>query len=434
MDFYDYYEALKDIIDPSLSREGNLRRLREAHELWRHRADQKSLSKLSFIDGAIDVFGNSKEYEKFRKWWEDRQAKKAEVSPEDEFRKIAAGASVDKIITPTEYRMLLEEAKRLKISRERADVIIQGVAKEYGATIGEVETQPLGVPVLEVDCDHMYFENIRIGTSQSKSFTISNVGGGAMRGKISVSQPWISVSPDRIDPTKHKQQVVVTVNTTVLMPGFMSTGVINVNTNGGDYQIPVKKLSTEGYESALGWFEKELAVAFAFGGGALGSLFGRIGVGGATIFYLALLAALCYLSFSKWSHFWEETYDEGGPIAVLIVISILIGSLYGLAVLCGSVPIVGGIVCGVIASALFAPIFSERLFDYQCSNQAISPASSGIIDFKRDIVSSTATVAGILMFLAICAAISLIVFIVVVIIIVAIIIIQRSGIKEKYRL
>ena len=66
---------------------------------------------------------------------------------EDEFRRLAVGAALDKIITPAEYRLLLEEAKRLKISRERADVIIQGITNEYGATIGEVETRPSEIEI-----------------------------------------------------------------------------------------------------------------------------------------------------------------------------------------------------------------------------------------------------------------------------------------------
>ena len=60
---------------------------------------------------------------------------KPEIPVEAEFRRLAVGTALDKIITSAEYQMLLEEAERLKIPRERADALIQGIASEYGATI-----------------------------------------------------------------------------------------------------------------------------------------------------------------------------------------------------------------------------------------------------------------------------------------------------------
>ncbi len=66
---------------------------------------------------------------------------------EDDFRRLVVGTALDKIITTTEYRMLLEESKRLKIPGERADAIIQGIANEYGATISKVEMPPSEIEI-----------------------------------------------------------------------------------------------------------------------------------------------------------------------------------------------------------------------------------------------------------------------------------------------
>jgi hypothetical protein len=483
MKFFDYYENIEEI-DPSYSREANLKRLRKALRIWRKRQGDEARITENYINRALEVFSDPKKYDDFCQWYQERQEGKTEISPEEEFRGLVHGSALDGIITPAEYQMLLGEAKRKGIPKGDAENIIQRIADEHGATIGEVETQPSGVPVLEVDCEYMNFENIKIGTSLFKSFTLSNVGGGTLRGTISALQPWIKVL-DRIDPTKHKQQAVVTIDTTNLMPGFISTDVINVKTNGGNAQITVK-LSTEGHESVLERFSTNLSIAIVFAGAALGALFGMLGSGGAMLTFFILLGAIVYglylvchnlfrgsisagiglsllytiLAFEILGFFGDSGWDiaAGVGLGFLFAVIYWFVSIYspydedeigieggacwlmgllliGLAALSDYAPVAGGIVCGISASVLFTWFFSERLFDYQCSNLAISPASSGIIDFKRQIVRSTAIVAGMLMVLAICAAISVIAFIVVVIIIVvAIIITQQSNIKDKFRL
>ena len=484
MKFFDYFENIEEM-DPAYSREENLKRLREALRIWRKRQGDEARITENYINRALEVFSDPVKYDDFIHWYHDQQKGKIEITPEEEFRGLVHGTALDGIITPAEYHMLLGEAKRKGIAKGDAEGIIQIIADEHGAKIGEVETQPSGVPKLEVECNHLDFENVKLGTSLSKSFTISNVGGGTLRGTISASQPWIKVT-EHVDPSKHKQQVVATIDTNGLMPGFMSSGVINVKSNGGNYQIPVK-LSTEGHGNALDGFRDGLIVASGVAGGSLGALLGMLGGGGAIIIFLGLLVCVCYTiyelhiddfrgpisaTFGMFFLYGILAFEVigvfsgaiGGGVATGFVILVLyaivcflfarilfvhsgdaaggeaiIGfcvwlaglALIGLAALCDYAPVAGGIICGIIASVLFTWFFSERLFDYQCSNWAISPASSGIIDFKRQIVRSTAIVAGLLMVLAICAAISVIAFIVVVIIIiVAIIITQQSNIKE----
>lgn len=471
MEFSDYYEEIAEI-DHSCSREENLKKLRKAGIVWGKRQGDSALIKLAVIKRAQEVFSDPKKYDDFCKWYQERQRAIIGTSPEEEFGKLVHGASMDGIITPAEYQMLLEDAKRKEIPTRKAEDIIQRIADEHDATIGEVEAQPLGVPKLEVGCDHLDFENIKLGTGPSQSFTISNVGGGALRGTIKASQPWIRV-PDRIDPAMHKQQTVVTIDTDGLVSGFAGTGIIDVKTNGGNSQITVK-LGTEGYKDALNQFSTRLGISSGFAGAAIGTLFGTFGSGGAMFIFLILLGVIGYEIYWKLHERFRGPISTSLGLSLLYIILVLdvigsfgwsflfaviyffvapplmknddndniIGGVYwliglfllGLAALSNQSPVAGGIVCGIIASILVVWLFSERLFDYQCSNEDILPASSVIIDFKKDIVRSTSFIAGIFMFLAICAAISSILSVFIIIIIVIIIIKYHNSIKDKYRI
>lgn len=469
MAFSDYYEEIEEI-DPSYSREENLKNLKDALRVWGRRHGDEARIKETFINRAQEVFSNPKRYDDFCKWYQERQSDISNTNPEGEFETLVHGAAMDGILTPSEYQMLLEDAKRKEIPKGKAEDIIQRIAGEHDATIGEVETQPPGVPKLEVDCDHLDFENIKLGTSQSQSFTISNVGGGALRGTIKASQPWIRV-PDRIDPAMHKQQTVVTIDTDGIVSGFAGTGVIDVKTNGGNSQITVK-LGTEGYKDALNQFGTRLGVYSGFAGAAIGAIFGTFGSGGAMFVFLILLGVIGYGIYWILHDRFKGRNSTGFGLSLLYIILVLdvIGSfgwsflfaviyffvgpsimennddniiggvcwligllLLGLVALSNHTPVAGGIICGIIASILVTWLFSERLFDYQCSNQDIPPASSVIIDFKKDIVRSVSFIAGISMFLAICAAISSILFVLIIVIGSIIIVKYYSSIKDTYR-
>ncbi|MBC2697875.1 MAG: hypothetical protein HF974_05935 [ANME-2 cluster archaeon] len=476
MAFSDYYEELEeeeDKIKPSCTREENLEKIIKAVRVWRNKHGVTADLKMATILEAQKVFSDTKKYNEFCKWYQEQQRTIIGTSPEEEFGKLVHGASMDGIITPAEYQMLLEDAERKEIPKREAEEIIQRIAEEYDATIGETEAQPLGVPKLEVDCDYLDFKNIKLGKSQSQSFTISNVGGGALRGTIKASQLWIRV-PDHIDPSMHKQQTVVTIDTDGLVSGFAGTGVIDVKTNGGNSQITVK-LGTEGYKDALNQFSTRLGISSVFAGAAIGSLFGTFGSGGAMFIFLLLLGAIGYEIYWKFHERFRGPISTSVGLSLLYIILVLgvigslgwsflfaliyffvspllmknddgddniIGGVYwligllllGLVALSNHSPVAGGIVCGIIASILVTWLFSERLFDYQCSNQDIPSASSVIIDFKKDIVHSTSFIAGIFMILAICAAISSILSVFIIIIMVIIIIKYHNSIKDKYRI
>ena len=150
MKFFDYYENIEEIY-PSYTREENLKRLREALRIWRKRQGDEARITENYINRALEVFSNLKKYDDFCKWYQDRQRGKIEISPEEEFRGLVHGAAIDGVITPSEYQMLLGEAKRKGIPKGDAEDINHRIDDEHGATIIEVETKPSGVPKIEID-------------------------------------------------------------------------------------------------------------------------------------------------------------------------------------------------------------------------------------------------------------------------------------------
>lgn len=292
-----------------------------------------------------------------------------------------------------ELEVILDKALELDVSKRyqsaedmKADLV----------ALGKEEVR--GIPILEVDVQHMDFEKLKVGTKQSQSFTLSNVGGGGLKGTLTSNVPWIKV-PQVIDPGKHKQSVTVTVDTSGLNYGFMGTGVIELRTNGGTSWVTVK-LTTEGYGDALKKFRVALALAGAFGAGSLGGLFGMMGTLGAMFTFVLFLVALV------WSAWWFHKRNPGSEAGCGTVVAVLV-SVFILVLLVDYAPVAGGVIGGITACVLFSLVLSERLFMYQCSNQATPSANPIVVlDFKRKMVPSVAIVSGIIMLVAIIVAIA----------------------------
>ncbi len=299
---------------------------------------------------------------------------------------------------------------------------IDGMLGDIRRIIGEgEEAQPAGTPALEVDSRHMSFRNVKIGSSQSKSFTVSNIGGGSLRGVLNASQPWIKVL-DSIDPARHRQQVTVTVDSTGLMPGFAGTGFIELRTNAGNFQITVE-FTTEGHDIALKNFQNGLFWVSAVSGGSVGYLFGHfLGGGGAALLFFVFFVAFVY-SLVRW-----RSHIHGGEwFGIFVGFFVLLG----LAALVDRVPGAMGATYGIIASGLFSQTFSERLFAYQCSNVVSGAASStAIVDFKRNIVRSLAIVTVVIMAVASIIAQST-AMIITVVIAMAIALILAKGLEQR---
>jgi hypothetical protein len=113
------------------------------------------------------------------------------------------------------------------------------------------------------------FLNLRIATTVSGSFTISNVGGGTLSGPIETKQKWLKLAQHSIDTTRHKQDISFFVDTTRLPFGLKETGTITIQSNGGVEKVLVD-ITVEMPERDLSRFRNGLTIASL----TLGALFG----------------------------------------------------------------------------------------------------------------------------------------------------------------
>jgi len=90
------------------------------------------------------------------------------------------------------------------------------------------------VPELSVDESVLYFEVDKDGPIESKSFTISNAGGGTLRWWLSANENWIELNPDR---GSEFSRIKVSIGDS-LRPGT-HRGEISVESNGGHEDIDV---------------------------------------------------------------------------------------------------------------------------------------------------------------------------------------------------
>jgi len=137
----------------------------------------------------------------------------------------------------------------------------------------EIIFSPGGVakPVLEVDKHNISFDEVRLGSVLSGTITINNVGGGVLNGPIKSNAPWLKVSPNKIDTTKHRQKIAFSIHTSGLAFGNSYSGVVEIKSNAGPKSISIR-VSTEKDEADLLRFRKSLTI----GGIALGGLFGYL--------------------------------------------------------------------------------------------------------------------------------------------------------------
>jgi Flp pilus assembly protein TadD len=102
------------------------------------------------------------------------------------------------------------------------------------------EVGPLETPVIGVDCTVLDFGKVTLGTRSSKIFKVRNLGTGTLMGKVNATEPWIEVSPQIFDVPSVGQSIIVTVNSSVLLPEKHTTGYINFESNGGTAKIEIK--------------------------------------------------------------------------------------------------------------------------------------------------------------------------------------------------
>ena len=97
----------------------------------------------------------------------------------------------------------------------------------------------VGQPVLNIDRERLDFTDIKPGSRAVRSFSLNNAGTGSLTGTITTTQPWLKVSPDKVDLEKGQKKLSVTVDTIGLAPGFVGVGDIIIDTNGGQAKVTV---------------------------------------------------------------------------------------------------------------------------------------------------------------------------------------------------
>ncbi len=192
----------------------------------------------------------------------------------------------DNLLTSTEKRDLLEQARELGIARQRAEQLIwQEMAKCGGREVSDEEvisqaaTQADARPVTKVDPPHLVVSQtsfplgtLRKGQQRECVFATDNKGGGILKGNIEVSDPeWLKVSDTEITGRKHHQEIRVSVDTSSLALGSTYAGTIYIHSNGGrsevriDFTVELEKDAVSRFGQALFWI-----------GFVLGGLFGYV--------------------------------------------------------------------------------------------------------------------------------------------------------------
>jgi hypothetical protein len=145
-------------------------------------------------------------------------------------------AVADGGLTDEERTYLFAMAKRLQLPRKKVERLI---ADEIQKARAKPAPSGPGVPRLETTATKFEFLQLRHGKPAKGSFVLSNVGGGVLRGTIASSGKWLRVAQSAIDTTKHRQEIAFVVDSATLKLGSTHTGMIAIDSNGGNQQVRV---------------------------------------------------------------------------------------------------------------------------------------------------------------------------------------------------
>jgi serine/threonine protein kinase len=134
------------------------------------------------------------------------------------------------------------KAEEFKQALRTKDYVL--VAEEENLeAVSETRLEPLpsttDKPYLSVPSRDLDFGTVAQGAQRTKRLVITNIGSGAIIGKITATKPWIQVSPSTIDFAGYVQSILVTVDTSSLPLYSRSSGKVSILTNGGDAQVEV---------------------------------------------------------------------------------------------------------------------------------------------------------------------------------------------------
>ena len=94
-------------------------------------------------------------------------------------------------------------------------------------------------PKLAVNLESIDFADIEAGASSTKELALSNSGGGTLTGTLTTTKQWLKVEPATINLSTTSQTIKLTVDTTGLSADLNDTGIVSINTNGGNADVPV---------------------------------------------------------------------------------------------------------------------------------------------------------------------------------------------------
>jgi tetratricopeptide (TPR) repeat protein len=160
----------------------------------------------------------------------------------------------------------IEAAVRPALAREvvgeedRSRLIEEAVQKGIGRDVAQGIIKRV-LPLLEIDTPQIDLGSVKVGTKLSRQITVTNAGGGRLRGVVRSSGDWITVSPARLDPGTSKQNIEVRVDTSRLRVGMRHSGELTFETSGGIRSLPVRVT----VRRSLGW-SLLIALVVALGG------------------------------------------------------------------------------------------------------------------------------------------------------------------------
>jgi hypothetical protein len=192
----------------------------------------------------------------------------------------------DALLTTTEKRDLLEQARELGITRQRAEQLIWEEMAKCGAREvsdeevishaasqgGARRAERAKPPRLVLNQTSFPLGTLRKGEKRECKFATDNHGGGMLQGNIELSDPgWLKVSPSEITGHENHQDITVFVDTSRLDLGSNYAGIVYVHSNGGksvvriDLSVELEKAAVSRFSKSLFWLGVFLGAAFGYG-------------------------------------------------------------------------------------------------------------------------------------------------------------------------
>jgi len=106
----------------------------------------------------------------------------------------------------------------------------------------KVKLQVSELPVMVIEPTVLTFKDLEPGNRNAcEVFTIRNAGRGTLRGEFAWSEPWLDIRPWRFDISSNAVEwhFLVFLNANAMPYGYSDTGLIHVNSNGGETSLTV---------------------------------------------------------------------------------------------------------------------------------------------------------------------------------------------------